>query len=113
MDAIDSGDESYHDIRCGSQFHLNINRREARYKIRDEIKQRQSEWKGALKATQNVGKGFHKVFKTVVKMISQDLPSLGEYGSEVSHFIPEHKNFADVTRFSDNIKKPLIKETLK
>ena len=60
MDAMDSGDESDHepmsmkileDIRDGSQSHLNINRREARYKIRDCIKKRQPEWKGALKTT--------------------------------------------------------------
>ena len=41
----------------------------------------QSEWKGALKATQNTGKGLHKVFKNVVKDISQYLPPLGESGS--------------------------------
>ena len=45
--------------------------------------QRQSEWKGALKATQNMVKGLHKVFKTVVKEISQELTPLGESGSEV------------------------------
>ena len=38
------------DIRDGSQTHPNFNRREARYKIHDFIRQRQSEWKGALKA---------------------------------------------------------------
>ena len=51
MDAMDSGDESYHDIistemlediRDGSQTHPNVNRIEARYKICDRIKQRQS-----------------------------------------------------------------------
>ena len=41
--------------------------REARYKIRDIIKQRKSECKGALKTTQNVGKGLHKVFKNVLR----------------------------------------------
>ena len=55
-----SGDESYHDlismdmledIRDGSQTNLNINRREARYKIRGSIRERQSEWKVALKDT--------------------------------------------------------------
>ena len=59
--------EVLEDIRGGSQSHPNINRRESRYKIRDNIKQRQSEWKIALKATQNLGKVLHKVFKTVVK----------------------------------------------
>ena len=76
MDAMDSFDESDHDlistemlenIRDGNQSHPNINQREACYKIRDRIKQRQSEWKGALQATQNMGNGLHKVFKTVVK----------------------------------------------
>ena len=83
---MDSGDESENDpistemlevIRDGSESHPDINRREARYKICDIIKQRYSEWKGALKSTQNMGKGLHKVFKTVVKEISQYLPPLG------------------------------------
>ena len=75
MDAIDSGDQSDHDsiytemledIRDGRQSHPNNNRREAHYKIRDRIKQLQSGWKGALKSTRNMGKGLHKIFKTVV-----------------------------------------------
>ena len=58
MNAINYGDESDHDlistdmledIPDRSQTYPNVNRREARYKIRDRIKQRQSEWKGALK----------------------------------------------------------------
>ena len=53
----------------------------------------------SIKYTQNMGKGLHKLFKTVVKYISQDLPPLGEYGSEVSHFIPEPINFVEVTKF--------------
>ena len=36
-------------------------------------------------------KGIQKVFSTIVKDISQELPTLGESGSEVSHFIPEPK----------------------
>ena len=59
------------------------------------------------------GKILHKVFKTVVKGISQNFPPLGESGSEVSHFIPEPISFAEVTKCSDNIKKPWIKATLK
>ena len=62
------------DICGGSQSHPNVNQREAHYKIRDPIRQRQSEWKGALKATQNMGKGLHKVFKNVVKDILQEFP---------------------------------------
>ena len=80
IDAMDFGDESYHDlismymledIRDRSQSHLNFNQRESRYKIRDRIRQRQLERKGALKYTRNMGKGLHKVFKTVVKDIFQ------------------------------------------
>ena len=105
MDAINSGFESDHYListemleynRYGSQTHPNVNRREARYKIRDRIRQRQSECKGALKATRSMGKGLHKVFITVVKDILQELAPLGESGSEVSHFIPEPRNFAEV-----------------
>ena len=60
MDKIYSGDEKEYermstqmlaDIRYGSQSHLSVNTGEACYKICDRIKHRQSEWKGALKAT--------------------------------------------------------------
>ena len=44
--------DTLEDIRDRSQTHPNIKRKEARYKIRDRIRQRQLEWKGALKATQ-------------------------------------------------------------
>ena len=40
-----------------------------------------------------MGRGLHEVFKTAVKEISQYLPPLGESGLEVSHFIPEYRNF--------------------
>ena len=64
---MDSGDELYHDLIStemledicdGSQTHPNVNRIEARYKILDRIKQRQSEWKGALKAKRGMSKGL-------------------------------------------------------
>ena len=38
---------------------------------------------------------------------------LGESGSEVSHFIPGPRNFAEVTNNSDNMKKPRLKANLK
>ena len=60
-----------------------------------------------------MGKGLHKVFSTVVKEISQELAALGKSGSEVSHFIPEPRNFAEVIKSSENINKPWIKATLK
>ena len=69
---------------------------EARLKIRDRIKQKKSEWKGALKATHKMVKGLHKLFITIVKEISQELTNFGESGSEVSHFLPEPRNFAEV-----------------
>ena len=40
-------------------------------------------------------------------------PPLGEFGSEVSHFILEPINFAEVTKLSESIKKPWLQETLK
>ena len=60
-----------------------------------------------------MGKGLHKVFSTVIKEISQELTALGESGSEVSHFIPEPRNFSEVTKLSENIRKPWLKATLK
>ena len=81
MDAINFGDESYHDlistemledIRDGSQTYPNVNRREARYTIRDRNRQRQLERKGVLKSMRSMGKSLHKVFSTIVKEISQN-----------------------------------------
>ena len=75
MENLDSNENSDHDliytemledIRDGSQTHPNVNKREASYKICDRVRQRQPEWRGALKATQSMGKGLHKVFSTVV-----------------------------------------------
>ena len=121
IDAVDSADESVHDlistemfenIRDGSQSHPNVNQREAPYTILDLMSQRKLEWKGPLKATQNMGKGLHKVFKTFVKDISQDFPPFGESGSEVPYFIPEPRNFSEVTNFSENINTPGLKANL-
>ena len=56
-------------IRDRSQTHPNVNKREARYKIRHRVNQRQSEWKGVLKATRSMEEGLHKVFSMVVKDI--------------------------------------------
>ena len=115
MENLDSSDESDHDLIStemlqdicdGSQTHPNVNKREARYKISDRVRKRKSEWKGALKATQRTGKGLHKEFSTVVKDIFQELTALGESGSEVFHFILDPRNFAEVTKLSENIKKP-------
>ena len=60
MDAMDYANESHHDLIStemfedicdGSQSHLNVIQREARYKIHYRIRQRQLECKGALKST--------------------------------------------------------------
>ena len=63
--------ETLHAIRDGNQSHPIIDKREARRKIRDCIKQKKSERKGALRATHNMGKRLHKVFSTIVKDILQ------------------------------------------
>ena len=118
MNAISSSEESdaesmftymLEDIRDGIQYHPSINRIEARYKIRDCFKQRQAEWKGALLSTGNMCKVLHKVFKDVVNEISQVLQILVKLGSEVSYFIPKHRNFAQVNRLSEGIKKTGLK----
>ena len=97
MKNLDSNEQSDHDLIStemledicdGSQTHPNVNKSEARYEIRDRIRRKESQRKGALKATRNMGKGLHKVFSTIVSGISQELKNLGESGSEVSHFIP-------------------------
>ena len=84
MDAMNSCNESDDEpmstemleyIHKGIQYHPNLNKREAHYKIRDRIKQGKLECKGALKTTLNIGKGLHKVFKTFVKGVSQYLPT--------------------------------------
>ena len=47
--------ETLHDIRDGNQTHPNIDKREARLKICDRIKQKKSQWKWALRATHKMG----------------------------------------------------------
>ena len=93
MDVMDSGDESDDEhmstdmleyIHGASKSHPSVNRRESRYIIRDCIKRRQTEWKGAL-SNRNIGKGLHKLFKGIVNDILQVLPPLSESGSEVSY----------------------------
>ena len=61
--------ETLHDIRDGNQTHPKIDKREARLKIRDRIKQKKSQWKGSLRATLEMGKGLHRVFSTIVSEI--------------------------------------------
>ena len=68
-DAEPMSTDMLEDIFGGSQSYMNINRREARYKKRYHIKQIQSEWKGTLLSTRNMGKSLHKAFKAVVNEI--------------------------------------------
>ena len=99
---------------CDSnQSHPSINSREARYKIRICIKQGQAKWKGVLLYTQNIGKVLNRLFKAIVNEISQALSILVESGSKVSYFILEPRNFPEVTRLSEDIKKLFLKATLK
>ena len=60
-----------------------------------------------------MGKGLHKVFSTIVKDILQELATFGESGSEVFHFIPEPRNSAEMTKLSENIRKPWLIATIK
>ena len=55
--------EMLEDIRDGSKSHTSVNRREARYKIRDHIKRRQTEWKELLLSTKNMGKVYKECLK--------------------------------------------------
>ena len=63
--------ETLHDIRDINQTHPSIDKRESRLEIRDRIKQKKSQRKGALRATHKMGKGLHRVFSTVISEISQ------------------------------------------
>ena len=96
--------ETLHDTRDGNQTHPSIDKREARLEIRDRIKQKKSQWKGALRATHKMGKGLHRVFSSIVSEISQELTNFRETGSEVAHFIPEPIKFAEVTRLAENLE---------
>ena len=50
-----------------------------------------------------MGKVIHKIFKDVVNELKNAFPNLGESGSEVSQFITEPRNFAEVTRWSKSL----------
>ena len=72
--------ETLHDIRDGNQTHPKIDKMEARLAIRDRIKLKKFQWKGALRATHKMGKGLHRVFKAIVSEILQELTSFSEIG---------------------------------
>ena len=54
----------------------------------------------------------HKVFKAVVNELSEALPILCGSGSEFSYFITEPRKFKEVTRLSEDIRKPWLMTTL-
>ena len=97
----------------GSYVHPKINARDARFKIRENIRQTNSEWKVAELSANGMRKGLHKGFKDVVNELNSLLPNLVESISEVSHFIIEPRNFTEVTRSSAYVKKFWLKENLK
>ena len=66
----------------------------------------------SVKSYAQYGKRFTHIFSTIVSDILQELNNFGETGSEVSHFISEPRNFAEVTRLAESIRKPWLKSTL-
>ena len=60
-----------------------------------------------------MGKGSQNLFKAVINEIWKDLVFLCESRSKVSYFVPDPRNFAEVTVFLVAIKRPWIKATLK
>ena len=85
MENLDSNEQSDHDIIytemlediCdGSQTHPNVNKRESSYKIRDSVRQKELQLRGALKAARSMVKGLHMVFSTIVNEISHELATL-------------------------------------
>ena len=67
----------------------------------------------SVKSYAQDGKISHKVFRTIVSEIFQELNNFGESGSEVSDFIRGPRNFAEVKKLSENIRKPWLKATIK
>ena len=59
-----------------------------------------------------MGKCLHKLFKSVVNGINNSWHTLVESGEELSHFIPEPRNFAEATRLPAVFKKGLAEENL-
>ena len=85
MDEISSGDEydaepmsrdMLEDISGGIQYHPSINRREARYKIRDLIKKYERNGKGGYYQQETWAK-VHKKFKAVFSEIKESFPIMG------------------------------------
>ena len=56
-----------------------------------------------------MGKGLHRFFKDVENEINNALTNLGESDFEASYFIPEPRNFAEVTILPTDVKKAWLK----
>ena len=55
------------------------------------------------------GEILNKLVKAVEKKLNNSLPTLGESGLEVSHFITEPRNFTEVIRLPTEVKKYWLK----
>ena len=75
----------------------------------------QRDWAGAFLAskTKGLGRGVHRLFRTIAREVNKETPEMGEQGSEVAPFLPEPRNFAEVTRLPAEVKKPWLRATLK
>ena len=51
-----------------------------------------------------MGKGLHNVYEDIVNKLKNLLSALGKWVSEVSHFIPVPRDFAEVTTLQAYVK---------
>ena len=112
-DRVSISTNTLKDIQNVSQILPEINTRGSRSKICYPIEQTQNECKGKEILEKRRIKVLHKVFKAIVNELNNKLTYLGKSGSEVSHFIPEPRNFVEVTILSEDLKKAWLKATLK
>ena len=59
-----------------------------------------------------MGKGLNNAFEDFENELNNSLPNLGESGSEVSRFISEPRNFAEVARSPADVKKSWLEVNL-
>ena len=59
------------------------------------------------------GDVLYKLFKSVVNELKNAFPKLWKSVSEVSHLIPEPRDFAELTILPADLIKARLKETLK
>ena len=78
----------------GNYVHSGIIERDAKMMICYRIIQAQNEWKQSALIVKRMGEILHRVFKAVVNELNNYLPTLVQSGPEVSHLIPDPRNFA-------------------